>query len=570
MKTSENRYVLTPVRAIVTAFSFFIVSLFAVSCNNEEFHVGGGIVNGEDMEMGETTFPVKAWTVPDPVADTLSGRVVKSFVYKPDDPSSKIYRYYFNMVGRYSVPDICDVDAGFAVRLQISANLPSFGDVVVDSVDMVVSYTPVENFSESYNYGYTGYDTNTNIYKGLFPSGYAFYATPVSHAMELEVYRLAEPIPDQYYYVPGTNVSKENYIPLTKKWATSDVILKESFLIDLDTVRSKVTIADTTVNYDDEGEVIDTTYRYADSLYPRMSFRLSKDYWQGVMDHFNGQIITQQSFQDYFNGLYFKAADNSQTPLMLLDMGQTTEDEQRGCYIKIFYHTAYSTGNTLTLSFIGETDEASIAANSVQTTLNPRIQAMIENPDTINGEKELYILPFGQTEVVVDLINEDVIRTIKDNGWTINDAYIEFTNKNYTDMVGNTPAAELWMYKYPYADQFIYWNSETGYPSREVDFYIPDQAAFEEIDGNWYFVNRSNYGLNGIINENASTDKFARPGKYKMRVTRTLIDAVYGDQKPVKVGLRLPFDVPQDAPNMSVLDGQNLRLVVKYTKKREE
>ena len=104
------------------------------------------------------------------------------------------------MVGRYSVPDICDVDAGFAVRLQISANLPSFGDVVVDSVDMVVSYTPVENFSESYNYGYTGYDTNTNIYKGLFPSGYAFYATPVSHAMELEVYRLAEPIPDQYYY----------------------------------------------------------------------------------------------------------------------------------------------------------------------------------------------------------------------------------------------------------------------------------------------------------------------------------------------------------------------------------
>lgn len=55
-----------------------------------------------------------------------------------------------------------------------------------------------------------------------------------------------------------------------------------------------------------------------------------------------------------------------------------------------------------------------------------------------------------------------------------------------------------------------------------------------------------------------------------MRVTRTLIDAVYGDQKPVKVGLRLPFDVPQDAPNMSVLDGQNLRLVVKYTKKKEE
>lgn len=211
-----------------------------------------------------------------------------------------------------------------------------------------------------------------------------------------------------------------------------------------------------------------------------------------------------------------------------------------------------------------------MAANSVNVTLDPKIQAMIENPDTLNGEKELYIIPFGQTEAVINLVDENTIKTIKDNGWVINDAYVEFTNKAYNETEGVTPVAELWMYMYPYSDQFIFWDDETGYPTREVSFYIPDEAAFEEEDGEWYYVPRTNYGLNGIINQNSTDATFAKPGKYRMRVTRTLIDAVYGNGKPVKVGLRLPLGVTEKAPNISVLNGENLRLIVKYTKKKED
>ena len=45
---------------------------------------------------------------------------------------------------------------------------------------------------------------------------------------------------------------------------------------------------------------------------------------------------------------------------------------------------------------------------------------------------------------------------------------------------------------------------------------------------------------------------------------------VYGDAKNVKLGcLCLPSGVTQNAPFMSVLNGEDLKLVVKYTEKNE-
>ena len=171
---------------------------------------------------------------------------------------------------------------------------------------------------------------------------------------------------------------------------------------------------------------------------------------------------------------------------------------------------------------------------------------------------------------MVDLIDQQTIETIRQNGWTINDAYIDFTTKNDDSYSGITPAAELWMYVYPHADQFVFWDPETGIPTKKVDFYLPDEATFSQEEGEWYYSPRSIYGLNGVINENSTASEFANPGKYRMRVTRTLIDAVYGENGgPVRVGLRLPMGAAQKAPNLSVLNGENLRLIVKYTKKKD-
>lgn len=402
----------------------------------------------------------------------------------------------------------------------------------------------------------------------MYPSGYSFYGRSVSNMMPIEIYRLDETFPDQYTVVPGTSIQKENYLPLTKKWKTAELIHNESLHISLDTIRSTTDIADSTIIYDDEGVAIDTTYKYADSIYPRMVLKMNKQYWQDILDHFKGQIITQNSFQEYFKGLYFKAPKTLGAPFMMLNLSQDPGDEKRGCFIRLYYHTARTEGQTYDFYFRNTTDNNAVSANSINVSLNPKVQAMIENPDTISGEKELYVVPFGQTEAVINLIDENTIKTIKDNGWVINDAYVEFTNKAYNQTEGTTPVAELWMYMYPYSDQFIYWDAATGYPTREVSFYIPDEAAFEDEDGQWYYVPRTNYGLNGIVNENSTESTFSKPGKYRMRVTRTLIDAVYGNGKPVKVGLRLPMGVTEKAPNVSILDGENLRLVVKYSKKK--
>ena len=561
------------VKGAVCAISALILSFSLYSCNDKEFRMGTDIVDGDKVGTGETTFPVKAWTVRDFTRDTLSGRAYLGKIFNPQSAGSGIRQYFFNIVGNYSVPDMYDIEAGFATRLNISNNIPVFGDMVVDSVLFTIAYTPVAELSASSTEGYVGFETNSQTYTGVFdPFTYVIYGNYLSNNIALEIYRLGEKFPDQYSTISGTSIQKENHIPLTKKWATAEMIHEELFQPVFDTIKSTTDITDSTYTYDDDGKVIDTTYIYADSIYPRLQFKMDKDYWQNVIDHFKGYIITQDAFNDYFNGLYFRVKKGFKSPLLMFDLFQEASGSNgRGSNITIYYHSSNISGGTVSFNFLNSLSNMPFSANSIQTTFSPRLEAMMENPDTVRGEKSLYIIPYGGTEVVVDVISEENINYIRDKGWIINDAYIEFTNKGYNESARNFPVVELWMYKYPYGDQFVYYNSSLGYPLEKVDFYIPDQATFtyNEASDTWQYTPRYNYGLNGIINENSASAKFSYPGKYRMRVTRTLIDMVYGDAKNVKLGLRLPFGVTQNAPFMSVLNGEDLKLVVKYTEKNE-
>lgn len=572
MRTSASRDFFASARTVLCRLSAVAALMSLSACMNDEFRTGTDLVNGEDMVIEETSFPVKAWTVPDPVRDTLSARVEADIVYQIGDPVNNNKKgYNFCMLGNYSYPGVCSVEAGFAVQLQVGSTLPNFGDIVVDSVKMFISYTPIQDFSgDAAANAFTGFSTEENIYKGLYPSGYTFFGTPLkNNKVQFEIYRLAEDIPLPVVE-DGVVMTAKNYIPLAKKWQTAELLQSENFEITLDTLFSTTEITDTSYTYDEEGNILDTTYKYADSIYPRMELKLNRDYWQSLFDEFKGQIITYESFVKRFKGFYFKSAEGVRMPFMMLNMGQEIGLTGRTCAVTLYYHTATSTGMTMDLVFYQSDYSGAIAANSIQVTLDPRIEAMIQNPDTLNGEKDLYILPFGQTEVVVDLIDQQTIETIRQNGWTINDAYIDFTTKNDDSYSGITPAAELWMYVYPHADQFVFWDPETGIPTKKVDFYLPDEATFSQEEGEWYYSPRSIYGLNGVINENSTASEFANPGKYRMRVTRTLIDAVYGENGgPVRVGLRLPMGAAQKAPNLSVLNGENLRLIVKYTKKKD-
>ncbi|MDD4819334.1 MAG: DUF4270 family protein [Flavobacteriales bacterium] len=567
MRTS---YIYTIKKITNIAYSSLVlltVLLVASACTEKEFHMGADIVDGDKITPGEATFPVKAWTVRDITRDTLTGRAVVGKLFDPTDVTSSILQYSFNMVGNYSIPGVCDVKAGFATQLQLGANFTNFGDIIVDSVEMVISYTPINDLVSS-SEGFVGYNTNLNIYTGVFnPLTYVAYGSPINNDMSLEIYRLAEDVPNATSSIDGTSVTKENFIPLNKKWALAEKIHEEYFRMEFDTIKSTSEISDTTFTYDDEGNVTDTTYIYADSIYPRMAFKMDTQYWQDILDHFKGGIVTSATFNEYFKGLYFKASDYATTPLMMFDLFQTPQGTGRQADICIYYHTATNTGLTLYLNFYNSTSYAMNSANSIDVTYEPKIEAMMENPDTVNGEKDLYILPFGGSEVVVDLISDEDLETIRKNGWIINDAYIEFTNKGFNTSIGNFPAVELWMYRYPYGYQFIYYSTSLGYPMQKVGYYLPDEATFTESTstGQWIFTPRYNYGLNGIINENSELATFSRPGKYRMRVTRTLIDLLYNTEKKVKLGLRLPMGTTQRAPFMSVLDGTNLKLNVKYT-----
>ena len=86
MKTSVSKDLFASAKTIAARFLIVAALLSLSSCLNDEFRTGTDIVNGEDMVVGETSFPVKAWTVPDPVRDTLSARVESDIVYQIGDP----------------------------------------------------------------------------------------------------------------------------------------------------------------------------------------------------------------------------------------------------------------------------------------------------------------------------------------------------------------------------------------------------------------------------------------------------------------------------------------------------
>ena len=219
MKTSVSKDLFASAKTIAARFLIVAALLSLSSCLNDEFRTGTDIVNGEDMVVGETSFPVKAWTVPDPVRDTLSARVESDIVYQIGDPVNNNKKgYNFCMLGNYSYGGVCQVEAGFAVQLQVSSTLPNFGDIEIDSVKMYVSYTPVQDFSgDAATDAFTGFSTGESIYKGLYPSGYTFFGIPLkNNNVQFRIYRLAEDIP-----LPvtedGVVMTAKNYIPLSKK-----------------------------------------------------------------------------------------------------------------------------------------------------------------------------------------------------------------------------------------------------------------------------------------------------------------------------------------------------------------
>ena len=257
MRTSASRDFFASARTVLCRLSAVAALMSLSACMNDEFRTGTDLVNGEDMVIGETSFPVKAWTVPDPVRDTLSARVEADIVYQIGDPVNNNKKgYNFCMLGNYSYPGVCSVEAGFAVQLQVGSTLPNFGDIVVDSVKMFISYTPIQDFSgDAATDAFTGFSTEENIYKGLYPSGYTFFGTPLkNNKVQFEIYRLAEDIP-----LPvtedGVVMTAKNYIPLAKKWQTAELLQSENFEITLDTLFSTTEITDTSYTYDEEGNI---------------------------------------------------------------------------------------------------------------------------------------------------------------------------------------------------------------------------------------------------------------------------------------------------------------------------
>ena len=542
------------------ALTVCVGAVLLSSCNRDDLTTGTGMLDGYKPDYEYVKFPIKAWSINDVSLDTLNGRLQELTAYSPYDSYSSKSVYNFALAGAYNDPQVGNINAGFVTQLY-GSDKALYGDEIIDSIELTINYTPVGDLGDENCFA--GYDVSEDIYEGIMGYTYFVYGD-ISQTVPLRIYRLTETIPDPEIQIEGSEVYDDNPIPLDKDWSYDPTpLISSDFTISFDTIKCRVP--------SDSTEAADGTWTktYNDSILPRLSIKLKTpdelSFWQGIFNNYYGRIMTYTDLaQNYINGLYFTVADGANTPLMMFDMYQTTDDLHQ-CGMTIYYHNANGTNFTYSMSF-----NQYYTANNVKIDFLPQVKAALDNPNTTDGENTLYIIPFGGSEVVIELLPSEVIKQMREENWIINEASITFTNKSIVDKLG--PAAELWLYKYKYRNQFIYYNASLGYPQTMVQFYTPDYGGYyyNQYTGSYSFSRTQAYGWNGIVNQNESTSsgKFITPSKYKMMVTALLSEMVYNEglEEINRIGMRLPFGVTERVPYRSVIDASDLQLEIYYTK----
>jgi len=358
-----------------------------------------------------------------------------------------------NSLGIYNNPIFGKTKATFVSQLQMAvpnfqfdSTLSPTGAIVLDSVSLSIPY-----FSKRTAISTTGVGT------------YALDSISGNSAMNLKVYQLGFYLND--FEAPSLNTSPKYYTDNTSIFKTG-IVLND----DADP-KQNVSFEPSSKEYiilKRENTLEFSTPKVAESRQtPRMTLNLNKaKFQQLIINAPTGKLVNNNTFKEYFRGLYFEVDDAADGRLLKLDFSKGSITLYYKEYSGLKENPANPTGPKIPITFDHDNNASTAeiprlilksyvlnmfgnTVNIVQQTNSANYSSKIANgaPNPSIGDSRLYVKGGAEGSVaLIDLFGKDLygddgltgapnkvadeLDIMRKNNWLINEANIVFTIDN--------------------------------------------------------------------------------------------------------------------------------------------
>ncbi len=494
----------------LSVLSLAIVLL--ASCDKDYNEIGSDIVGGDNdhYNFENTTFPVVAYNQNTGVVATNNLPI--------------------NLLGIYNHPVFGKTTASFVTQLELASQNPTFINpenpgFEIDSVYLYVPYfSNIEDTdSETGDKTYTldsVYNQEKSIKLSVYESGYYLRDYDPSTSFQ----------ETQKYYSNQNN--DVDAVKIGSRLNNAESAQNDNFKFSKDEVK---------INYVDEET---NEIKLKERKTPGILLNLDNAFFeQKILNAPSGKLLNNNTFKEYFRGLYFKVEESSENPgdgaLNKIDFSKGT--------ITIRYHDETS---SISDELISKTLTINLSGNSVnffENNYNANYTSAISNPNTTLGDEKLYLKGGEGSMAIIELFNNidvdnngisDQIDEIKANGWLINEANLTFTIDK--DALNNAPEPNR-IYLYDLQNRrplYDYYTDASRFPS--------DSKRDKSIHGGY------------IVREDVEDDN-SRGIKYKIRITQHVRNLVKNDSTNVKLGLVVSESI-NNVLNASLKNPINSRL----------
>lgn len=461
--------------------TFFLKPLFIaitfsafISCDNDSNEIGADIVGNDNFEVGDPeTFTVNA------TSNVLEGL---NAVETTDLP--------VNAIGIYNNPVFGQTKATMAVQVQLGTLNPTFDTALNPQIQSVVLNIPYFSTRKSTNSaGESIYEldsiygpTNSKIKLRIYESNY--------YMREIDA---SSPTQEAQKYYSDQNSDFDN---AKGQWLNDDPSPSQNDQFFFSAAENTETTTSET------GTV--TTTRTA----PGMRITLNKDFFKAkIMNAPEGKLLNNNTFKEYFRGLYFSVENSGG------DAGNLAMMNFKNGVIKIKY-TEYEEAP------VAGQPLPDVVEKTLLINLNGKSVNFFQNaPVTTPNPDRVYLKGGVGSVAVIDLFGRNAttsltqeLTDLRAKNWLVNDASLTFTIDN--DAMG-TAAEPQRIYLY------------------DLDNKRPLIDYYTDINSSSSNVKNSKSVFGGIIKK---TDGHGT--EYKIRMTNFIRGLLkYSDSTNVRLGL---------------------------------
>jgi hypothetical protein len=447
-----------------------------------------------------------------------------------------------NSLGIYNNPAFGKTTASFVTQLELGTSNPIFSNIetpaVIDSVIVNIPYfsTLLDTDSDG-NKTYeldSIYGQDLSAFKlSVFESGY--YLRDLDPSQQLA---------GQQLFYSDKNSEIDSYKIGSRLNDSDNTEQNDSFFFDPKQIK------ETSLNDDDE-EVVTKSV-------PAMRLHLNKDFFtQKILNAPNGQLFNNNLFKNYLRGLYFKVESNGSSSgnmaMINFKKGTVTVYYKQDVEVTLDeVVTVERLNKTLVMKMVGNT--VSLLENSNESA--DYINAT-SNPDPTLGDEKLFLKGGQGSVAVIDIFGTtdtdgngvvDEVQAIQENGWLINEANLTFYVDKDNLTMQNTSTIE--------PERIFLYDLKNGRPLIDYTFDSSTNSSFPK-------KGKTTHG--GMI-EREDVDN-GRGVRYKIRITRHVINLIKEDSTNVRLGLSITDNInnvimsklktaniaTDEAPTMSVI-----------------